>query len=212
MESRAEQMPNQDQFAEERTLSDVISDIGWLVSSDPDSGDIYARITGLVGELIEFDRFSISLVDPETGSLEDIHVIDGDSPERGIGFGHRISGTRIGSAVEGGRAVGIDGNTLDANWPGAEELVADGLQSILTAPVIIDGALAGVMMMAKKDPGGFVARDIAVVGGIALLISDLVDTECRNREAARELAEKKAVADLTRDVEHFLQASDSRIR
>jgi hypothetical protein len=30
-----------------------------------------------------------------------------------------------------------------------------------------------------------------VVGGIALLISDLVDTEYRRREIARELARKK---------------------
>jgi signal transduction histidine kinase/GAF domain-containing protein len=188
--------------------ADVIAEISRLVSSVSHIGDVYSQFADMVGELVEFDRLSISSVDRETGLLEVLYVEGVDLPRRGIGSAHRIQGTLVGSAIESGHVAAIDGNSIRANWPGSDDLVASGLQSILAAPLMLEGVLVGSMLMAKKNPAGYVAEDLAIAGRIASQISGLVSAELRRKELDRDAKEKEALADLARKASSSLDIRD----
>lgn len=158
------------------------------MSAGPDFGDLYPRFAALAGELIGFDRLSISSVDPATGVMEVLHADGVFLPDRQIGFGHPINSTLVGSMIEKGRVVGIDGATLSEKWPGADELTAAGLQSVLVASLMIEGSIVGVMLMAKKDPAGFAAGELALAGQIASQISGPIASQLRRTGIYKQLA------------------------
>jgi GAF domain-containing protein len=168
--------------------ADTVAEIGRLLSSASEFGDVYSRFAGLVGELIEFDRLSVSSIDSTTGSMEILYVDGVYLSDRDAGFGHPLNGTLAGSMIENGRVVAIDGGTSISDWPGIDELTAAGLQSVLVASLMIEGELVGVMMMAKKSPEGFAARELALAGQVASQISGSVAAEIRRDGIYRQLA------------------------
>lgn len=159
--------------------ADTVAEIDRLLSSASEIGDVYSRFAGLVGELIEFDRLSISSINSTTGSMEILYVDGVYLSDRDAGFGHPLNGTLAGSMIENGRVVAIDGGASIADWPGMDELAAAGLRSVLVASLMIEGELVGVMMMAKKNSAGFAARELALAGQIASQISGSVAAEIR---------------------------------
>ncbi|MFP6595681.1 MAG: GAF domain-containing protein [Dehalococcoidia bacterium] len=168
--------------------ADIVAEIGRLLSSTSEIGDVYPRFAGLVGELIEFDRLSVSSIDSSTGLMEILYVDGVYLSDRDAGFGHQLNGTLAGSMIENGRVVAIEGGTSIADWPGMNELTAAGLRSVLVASLMIEGELVGVMMMAKKNPDGFAARELALAGQVASQISGSVAAEIRRDGMYRQLA------------------------
>ena len=168
--------------------ADIVAEIGRLLSSTSEIGDVYSRFAGLVEELIEFDRLSVSSIDSSTGLMEILYVDGVYLSDRDVGFGHQLNGTLAGSMIENGRVVAIDDGTSIADWPGMDELTAAGLRSVLVASLMIEGELVGVMMMAKKNPAGFAARELALAGQVASQISGSVAAEIRRDGMYRQLA------------------------
>ena len=167
---------------------DTVAEIGRLLSSASQIGDVYSQFAGLVGELIGFDRLSVSAIDSSTGLMEILYVDGIYLSDRDAGFGHPLNGTLAGSMIENGRVVAIDGATTISDWPGMDELKAAGLQSALVSSLMIEGDLVGVMMLAQKSPDGFAAKELAMAGQIASQISGSVAAEMRRDGIYRHLA------------------------
>ena len=167
---------------------DTVAEIGRLLSSASQIGDVYSQFAGLVGELIGFDRLSVSAIDSSTGLMEILYVDGIYLSDRDAGFGHPLDGTLAGSMIENGRVVAIDGATTISDWPGMDELKAAGLQSALVSSLMIEGDLVGVMMLAQKSPDGFAAKELAMAGQIASQISGSVAVEMRRDGIYRHLA------------------------
>ena len=167
---------------------DTVAEIGRLLSSAWQIGDVYSQFAGLVGELIGFDRLSVSAIDSSTGLMEILYVDGIYLSDRDAGFGHPLNGTLAGSMIENGRVVAIDGATTISDWPGMDELKAAGLQSALVSSLMIEGDLVGVMMFAQKSPDGFAAKELAMDGQIASQISGSVAAEMRRDGIYRHLA------------------------
>jgi len=151
-------------------------------------GDVYPDFVNLAGEIIEFDRLSISSVDSMTGTLDALYVDGIFLSDRDAGFGYRLTGTLVGPSIERGRAIGMDGDTLLENWPGGDELAAAGLHSILATPLMVDGVLIGVMLMARKSSAGFSAEEVALAGEIGFEISSPMAAELRRNSIYRAMA------------------------
>ena len=167
---------------------DTVAEIGRLLSSASQIGDVYSQFAGLVGELIGFDRLSVSAIDSSTGLMEILYVDSIYLSDRDAGFGHPLNGTLAGSMIENGRVVAIDSVTTISDWPGMDELKAAGLQSALVSSLMIEGDLVGVMMLAQKSPDGFAAKELAMAGQIASQISGSVAAEMRRDGIYRHLA------------------------
>ncbi|MDP6823092.1 MAG: GAF domain-containing protein [Dehalococcoidia bacterium] len=166
----------------------VLAEISRLVSSEPKIGDVYPGFVDLVGEIIEFDRLSISSVDSMTGTLDALYVDGIFLSDRDAGFGYRLTGTLVGSSIERGRAVGMGGDTLLEHWPGGEELAATGLHSILATPLLVDGVLIGVMLIARKSSAGFSAEEVARAGEVGSQIAGPMAAELRRNSIYRAMA------------------------
>jgi len=173
-------LSNPEQSTEAYPGEDTVAEIGRLLSSASEIGDVYPRFAGLVGELIEFDRLSVSSIDSTTGLMGILYVDGVYLSDRDAGFGHPLNGTLAGSMIENGRVVAIDGGTSISDWPGMDELTAADLKSVLVASLMIEGELVGVMM-AKKSPEGFAARELALAGQVASQTSGSVAAEIRQR-------------------------------
>ncbi|MBT3942903.1 MAG: GAF domain-containing protein [Chloroflexi bacterium] len=188
--------------------ADVIAEIGRLVSSVTEIGEVYSQFAGIVGELIDFDRLSISAIGPNSGALEVLYVDGVAFPGREHGAVRDTRGTLVGSALEQGRVVALDGDSLRASWPGADDLLRAGLQSIMAAPLMIEGVPVGAMLMAKKSPEGYIPEHLALAGRIASQISGLVAAELRRKDQDRDVAEKEALGDLARKAGSSLDISE----
>ena len=168
--------------------ADVLAEIGELFSSESEIGDVYPEFIDLVAKLIQFDRLSISSVDSMTGTLDVLYVNGIFLSDRHAGFGYRLTGTLVGSAIERGRAIGMGGDTLLEHWPGGDELAVTGLHSVLAIPLMVDGVLIGVMLIARKASDDFFAAEVALAGAIGSQVSGHLAAELRRNSIYRAMA------------------------
>jgi len=106
--------------------ADVIAEIGRVVSSSSEIAEVSERFASLVGNVIQFERLSISSVEPGYDTLRVLHVADLELPGRTRDGKRILKGTLVGASIAHGKALSIDGNTLRSEWPGATDLISAG--------------------------------------------------------------------------------------
>ena len=172
--------------------ADVIAEIGRVISSSSEISEVYEQFASLVGNVIEFDRLSISSVEPGSDTLRVLHVGGLELAGRSQGGTRSLKGTLVDASIAVGKAVSIDRDTLRSEWPGATDLKSAGLESILAAPLLLEGRPVGALLIARADPTGFSNNDLLLADRISAQIAGVVAAEIRRNELANEQARRHA--------------------
>lgn len=149
--------------------ADVIAEIGRVISSSSEISEVYEQFASLVGNVIEFDRLSISSVEPGSDTLRVLHVGGLELAGRSQGGTRSLKGTLVDASIAVGKAV-----------------------SILAAPLLLEGRPVGALLIARADPTGFSNNDLLLADRISAQIAGVVAAEIRRNELANEQARRHA--------------------
>ena len=149
--------------------ADVIAEIGRVISSSSEISEVYEQFASLVGNVIEFDRLSISSVEPGSDTLRVLHVGGLELAGRSQSGTRSLKGTLVDASIAVGKAV-----------------------SILAAPLLLEGRPVGALLIARADPTGFSNNDLLLADRISAQIAGVVAAEIRRNELANEQARRHA--------------------
>ena len=155
----------------------VIADIGRIISSSLDIGEVYERFAAAVKRVLPFDRISINIADHATGRLV-IRYVAGDSvPGRDAGDDMPLAGTATEAVMHTGSSLLVQPESLEwlgRRYPGHEPSYRAGYRSTLFATLVADGRAFGALVLMSRDPGRYGPREIALAESVASQISGAI--------------------------------------
>lgn len=179
----------------------VLAELGRLTGSSSDTEVIYARFAEQFGRLISFDRLTIDLIDPDTGTV----VTAFDSGGHGIN-GNRGPGSALAEVVaERKSPVLINGNgsagSISQN-PEVAAALAVGFRSLVAVPVIWEGRVVAALSLWSRSANAFASHDVDVSGlavaQLAGAISYYQLKESLNETISRKSQEAELLAEISR--------------
>ena len=205
-ESLREQEAVSRQLAEENA---VVAEIGRIISSSIELGDVYALFAEQVRKLIPYDRIVISSFDRQEGTVK-LDYVTGYAPPA---FSRRKPRPIVGSYYEEllesrlARVIqGADVREIICRFPEQEQVFAAGIQSTVAVPLIIKGDCIGLLSLGTKVSNAYTNHHLALATKVAAQIVGSVassqqyehrlSTEAKLRdseEATRQMAADSAV-------------------
>ena len=187
----------------------VIAEIGRLIGSTLDIGEVYERFAAEAGKLIPFDRLGVNLHKSHEESIRIAYVSGVDIPGRkpGDSFPLRGSVSEILTRTRTGIICHPSSvQEMDRNFPGHYATVQAGMYSLLSVPLISRDEIIGSLHFRAWKPDVYTEQDLRlaerigaqIAGAIvnAQLFTDLRRTEGSLRESEgrfRALVEQAAV-------------------
>ncbi|MDI6761889.1 MAG: PAS domain S-box protein [Thermodesulfobacteriota bacterium] len=157
----------------------VVAEIGRIVSSSLDIGEIYERFAGAVRKLIPFDRIAIVLIDSEGHSTNYDYVKGLKVPLCGPGDKGTISGTIVEEIVKTRKGMLIQGEKIQ-KWIERDErlfhTVQAGLQSMISVPLISKNQIIGVLHLRSKRPNAYSGNDLRLAENISCQIAGAINS------------------------------------
>ena len=172
----------------------VLLEINNAIISYLDRESLFDAIAKTLRSVLSFDRISVSIYDPVTDLLKVLAVSGIAAQDAALSAGIKVprQGSLLGRAVDQQRPViGRDlreglPESVDANIVAA--LMAAGIRSYLTLPLIAREKVVGVLNLTSLTPGQYSERDAEIMQEIAKQIALAVE----NMEAYEEIAQLKA--------------------
>jgi len=186
--------------AEER---EVLAEIGRIVGSDLDIGEVYERFAEALGRALPFDRIVVALVDEDAREMVDTYTAGMEIP--GYLSGHRYSfdGSVSSEAVES-RA------TVCRNESAAAELAAAapdyamkreaGLRSLLIVPLIWQDRVVGTLNLHSKLPAPYGEEEASFAQRVGTQIAGAVANAQLHAQTLRDASERAVLAEIGRVV------------
>ena len=201
----------------------VIAQIGRLIGSTMDIGDVYERFADEAQKLIPFDRISVNLFDPDGKSITLAYLSGFDIADRTPGTSIPLAGSlsELFMSRRSGMIIHVENlEDLIRQFPSVTDSLAvrAGVRSMIGVPLIYRGEEIGILHFRSKTPNAYTERDlrlaerigaqIAGAIGAAKLFADLRKTEMSLRESEgrfRALVEQAevGVAEVEMDTGRF---------
>ncbi len=177
----------------------VMAEIGRIITSTPNIGEVYERFAEKARELIPFDRIAISLADQEKDILQVSYVAGVLVPGRQAGFAIPLEGTSAQAVIQTRKSLLIhaeDRNEIATRYPTLLPTFDVGLRSAILVPLISRDQAKGVLFFGSKRAHAYTDVDVRigenignqVAGAIANTL--LFEEHKRTAEALRENEEK----------------------
>ena len=170
----------------------VLAEIGRIVGSSLDIDSVYARFADQVRELIDFDRISISYVDPRRSSV--IYAWAEGEPQTGFGIGREIPikafrGTRLGTLMRRRRGAVLDESEIVeflGRLPWANESTA---RSMIVVPLVSDDRTIAGLTLTSSKPDVYGSRELEIATRVGSQVAGAV-ANARLHTALREASEE----------------------
>jgi len=203
----------------------VMSEIGRIIGSTLNIGEVYEQFAAEVKRILPFDRIAINLVEVEaqkvTCQFAAGLAVEGRMP----GDRFDLAGTATAACIAAGRGMLIPSlpmEELKLRYPGHVSVRRLGIQTSLLAPLVSEGKAFGALVIMSTAADRFAERDIALAENVAARISGAVaharlldellqmqESLKRSEAAARRLVrEKAAMAEIARIVGSTLAMED----
>jgi PAS domain S-box-containing protein len=201
----------EDQSAERQRLAEEqarIAEIGRIVSSTLDIGDVLAAFVEQARSLVPFDRIVVTVFDEDRAEVTDV-LVDGLNLEKErIGNSYPISQSNIQANVilnqEARVANGASYRELAETSP-AEKLRYDiGSRSLLMIPLVWQGRPVGSLNLRSKNSHAYGDRQLELAEQIAAQIAGAIATSNQYRLLEQAAADNELLA-------AALQAADDAI-
>ena len=162
----------------------ILGEVGRVITSSLDINDVYARFSEQTRRLIDFDRLSVVLVNPESNTVTVAYVAGEEAMGRQVGEALTLEGTIINEAVLSRQALVIQ-DTMEELRRRYSNILR--YPSSVLAPLIYRGEIFGVLAARASRPHAFRDEDAEILSRVAsqitpaiansLLYSDIVRTQ-----------------------------------
>ncbi len=192
----------------------LLAEVGRIITSSLEIGDVYEGFAQQLRRLIPFDRIAISLVDLETETFVNEYVFGVFAAGRERGSTVPLEGTMIGAAIESEDAIILQGN-LDEIAERFPRRVRSGLRSVIAAPIMFQNEVLGVLNLRSLKDNAYEEHHLdlmrKVVAQIAPAIanSQLFQENTAAAASAQRLAQQNAaLAEIGRVISSSLDIED----
>ncbi len=192
----------------------LLAEIGMIINSSLDIGEVYEGFAKQVRELIPFDRIAISLVDMESYTFNNQYVFGVPAPGREEGSEVPLEGTMVFRAVEENRALILQGDVegLARRFP---MMVRSGLKSVLLAPIVFKNEILGALHMRSLQENAYNPHHLDLAAKVAAQIAPAIANSqlyARHTEAESETnrlaLQNAAIAEIGRIITASLDIED----
>ena len=171
----------------------LLAEIGRIISSSLDIGEVYEGFAQQVRELIPFDRIAISLVDMDSFTFNNQYVFGVPAAGREEGTVVTLTGTMILGAVEANEAMILQGDVeeLSREYP---MMVRSGLKSVLLAPIVFKNEILGVLHMRSLEVNAYNSHHLDMAAKVAAQIAPAIANSQLYAQHTESEAEAKRLA------------------
>ena len=180
----------------------VMAEIGRVISSKLNIGEVYERFAATVKQVLPFDRISINVADPTAGRLVIRYATGGPVPGRDPGDEMPLAGTATAEVIRSRASLLVQPESLEAlvrQHPGHQPAYLAGYCSSLFAPLVSEGRAFGALVLMSRTPDRYGTNEIALAESVAGQISGAIAN-------ARLFAERERMADALRESEASLRS------
>ena len=145
--------------------TDVVGEIGRIVTSDLDIGQVYEGFALAVKRLIPFERAAVDIVNRGAGTVSAAYVTQrpaSPSPEREP---LPMEDTHTGLVCRTGAPLVIGDISQDKRFTASSGLMAEGLCSILLVPLVARGVVVATFSVASRHSYAYGDRDRWALAG-----------------------------------------------
>ena len=155
----------------------ALAEIGRVVGSTLGIEEIYPRVETELAKLIDFDHFSVNLVDDERDMTTVLYCADREVTDRQRGATFGAAGSVVGAAAKTGRTVVVedavaDEEELRIRFPNM--VPKDGLRSFMCVPLISLGQTIGALIMRSERVCAYGEREVDLVERVGALIAGAI--------------------------------------
>ncbi|MBM3957134.1 MAG: GAF domain-containing protein, partial [Gemmatimonadetes bacterium] len=147
----------------------VLAEIGRIVGSSPDIGDVYERFAEQVRALIPFDGVAVSTLDAAGQMVAGAYLAGVDVGGMAPGHSSPAAETVAGRAALSGKA-----RLERVRDPGASELGAARGDSQIVIPLVSEGRAVGALTLAARGRDLYTEREVALAQQVAVQIAGAV--------------------------------------
>jgi len=192
--------------AEER---DALAEIGRVVGSTFELGDLWPGFCREVGKLLRYDHLAVTLCDEASGTRW-LGFVDG-MPFEGVSAEDPRPCEAPGAVLMQARTPYIveDGATdpSEAELMGPR-VVEAGLRSMIAVPVVFNDDLIGSIDLKSCHPGLYAERDLDTLRRVAELVAGAIANARLHAAVNRQAQEEEALSDIGRLVSASLDFED----
>ena len=183
--------------------SAVLDRISRTAGASPSLDEVCQQLADQVRILIPFDRMSVRFLDLEDGTFTDECVAGLDIPDRRRDDPKPLAGTVTEEAVaqrSGVLVADLSPDVLVSRYPGLKPVLEVGIRAVLATPLVSDGEVTAVLMLASVDPGAYSQRHVEIAGRIGERLADAIANSRRYTQLQREAEELANLAEIGRIV------------
>ena len=155
----------------------VMAEIGRVISSSLDINEVYESLGEEIRNLIPFDRFGMGLVDYTSGTMLPRWALGTDIPGRYTGDEVPLAGALAGEVVRTKSPIMLEAET-EAHLKHRFELLLPnfraGLRSFMAVPLLVHGAVIGVLWVESKKRGIYTQRHLELLERIGNQIAGAI--------------------------------------
>ncbi len=181
-----------------------LAEIGRIISSSPDIGQVYERFAEEVRRLIPSDRVVISIIDQQREMFVNSYVSGSRVDGRDQGASSPLSGTMTQEVVNRGAGIILQSREEVEEWarrlPGLQPVYQAGYYSMLSVPVTSSDQIVAVLHLATRDQHAYTERDLELAERIALQIGGAISNFKLRLQLQRVAQEKALLAEIGRAV------------
>ena len=203
--------------AEQRLV--IIAEIGRVIGSTLEIGQVYERMAAEIRKLILFDSLRVNLINTQQETLNVAYVYGLDMPGRRMGKSYPIRGTVLDEVIRTRRGMIVQSESPEGlidKFPSLIVSARAGMRSIMSVPLISRDKLIGNFTMRSQKPVAYTEQDLhlaeeigmQIAGAIAnaQLFSDLKQAEQERQQTIESL--RKAVGATIQVMASAVEARD----
>lgn len=180
---------------------DLISNINKIIASALDIRDVYKAIDVELGKRINFDRMSISLLQPENNAIITYAAVTSyDFTEIPQGCSYPLEGSILEEVIKAGGPFIIN-DTSQQKVATDSKLFREGIRSRLAYPLIYKGQIIGTVNLGSRKVNDFGEEQVYLLQQIAPQLTIAIENSklfCKIKEWNVEL--EKMVEERTQDL------------
>jgi PAS domain S-box-containing protein len=169
----------------------VMADIGRIISSSLDIGEVYERFAAAVKQVLPFDRIAVNIVDFDTQTITTQYDLGFPIENRRAGDRFPLAGSATSAMVASGRAMVLPDWSVEQvgdRYPGHLPFLRAGIRSTLLAPLVAEGRVFGALVLASRTPGSYGPKETLLAESVAAQISGAI-AQARLFADHRQMAE-----------------------
>jgi PAS domain S-box-containing protein len=203
----------------------VLAEIGRIISSSRDIGEVYERFASAVTRVLPYDRISINLLDGDCDHLVIRHSAGGSVPGRDPGDGMPSTGTATEAVIRTRAGLLVQPESLESLarlYPLHIPAYRAGYRSSLFAPLVSEGRAFGALVLMSRTEHRYGPKEVALAESVASQVSgaiahaQLLEEHIRSAAALRAseltaqrmIREKAVLAEVARILSSTLKIED----